>query len=193
MWKVYVGNLSSRIREMELADEFRAYGVVRSVWVARNPPGYAFIEFAKRREADDAISSLDGKHGWRVEMSRKSTGGHNCGSYGSENKCRDCSSSKHRTRDCRSKESYKRSPSPRHNIGNKKHSPLRRRSRSKSPFSQNQHADGPLQRRSQGRSPLSENRYADGSPRKMLAQSGSPQSDHSKSPLSVQNNIQENR
>lgn len=29
MWKVYVGNLSSRIREMELADEFRAYGVVR--------------------------------------------------------------------------------------------------------------------------------------------------------------------
>lgn len=32
-----------------------------SVWVARNPPGYAFIEFAKRREADDAISSLDGE------------------------------------------------------------------------------------------------------------------------------------
>ncbi|ONK80117.1 uncharacterized protein A4U43_C01F14060 [Asparagus officinalis] len=60
MWKIYVGNLSSRIRERELAEAFNSFGLVRSVWVARNPPGYAFIEFNSRREADNAISALDG-------------------------------------------------------------------------------------------------------------------------------------
>ncbi|MBA0865172.1 hypothetical protein Goshw_009719, partial [Gossypium schwendimanii] len=31
-----------------------------SVWVARRPPGYAFIDFDDRRDAEDAIRELDG-------------------------------------------------------------------------------------------------------------------------------------
>jgi RNA recognition motif-containing protein len=31
-----------------------------SVWVARRPPGYAFIDFDDRRDAQDAIRELDG-------------------------------------------------------------------------------------------------------------------------------------
>jgi RNA recognition motif-containing protein len=31
-----------------------------SVWVARRPPGYAFIDFEDRRDAEDAIRELDG-------------------------------------------------------------------------------------------------------------------------------------
>lgn len=31
-----------------------------SVWVARKPPGFAFIEFEDRRDADDAIRALNG-------------------------------------------------------------------------------------------------------------------------------------
>ncbi|KAM0933685.1 hypothetical protein DsansV1_C35g0231491 [Dioscorea sansibarensis] len=125
-------------------------------------------------------------------MSQKSIGGRSHGSYSSESKCHDCGSSGHRTRDYHSKESY-RGPSPCNNAGNKKYSPLRRRNRSKSPLSQNQYADGhsPLRRRIRSRSLVSNNRYTNHSPRKMLAQSGSPKSDHSKSPLSVQNNIHE--
>jgi hypothetical protein len=34
---------------------------VCSVWVARKPPGFAFIEFDDPRDADDAIRELDGK------------------------------------------------------------------------------------------------------------------------------------
>eukprot|EP00850_Spirogloea_muscicola_P011190 SM000068S20622 [mRNA] locus=s68:623042:625557:+ [translate_table: standard] len=45
-------------REME--DEFRVYGVLRSVWVARKPPGFAFIEFEDRRDAEDAIKGSNG-------------------------------------------------------------------------------------------------------------------------------------
>lgn len=33
---------------------------VCSVWVARRPPGYAFIDFDDRRDAQDAIRELDG-------------------------------------------------------------------------------------------------------------------------------------
>lgn len=33
-----------------------------SVWVARRPPGYAFIEFDDKRDALDAIRALDGKN-----------------------------------------------------------------------------------------------------------------------------------
>lgn len=33
-----------------------------SVWVARRPPGYAFLEFDDRRDALDAIHALDGQY-----------------------------------------------------------------------------------------------------------------------------------
>lgn len=33
---------------------------VCSVWVARRPPGYAFIDFDDYRDAQDAIRELDG-------------------------------------------------------------------------------------------------------------------------------------
>lgn len=31
-----------------------------SVWVARKPPGFAFVDFDDRRDAQDAIRELDG-------------------------------------------------------------------------------------------------------------------------------------
>ncbi|VVB10824.1 unnamed protein product [Arabis nemorensis] len=67
MSRVYVGNLDPRVTERELEDEFHTYGVIRSVWVARRPPGYAFLDFDDPRDAHDAIRALDGKNGWRVE------------------------------------------------------------------------------------------------------------------------------
>ncbi|XP_020251129.1 serine/arginine-rich splicing factor RSZ22A-like [Asparagus officinalis] len=72
MSPVYVGNLDPRVTKRDLEDEFRTYGVIRSIWVARRPLGYAFIDFDDRRDAQDAICDLDGKHGWRIELS------HNC-------------------------------------------------------------------------------------------------------------------
>eukprot|EP00262_Sarcandra_glabra_P009532 TRINITY_DN23947_c0_g1_i1.p1 TRINITY_DN23947_c0_g1~~TRINITY_DN23947_c0_g1_i1.p1 ORF type:complete len:162 (+),score=20.10 TRINITY_DN23947_c0_g1_i1:145-630(+) len=128
MWKVYVGNLDSRITERELADEFRVYGVVRSVWVARNPPGYAFIEFDDRRDANDAITALDGKNGWRVEMSRNYGSGRNRGRNSSESRCYECGGSGHFARECRSggsRNSHRRSPSPHARTGSRRKSPPR--------------------------------------------------------------------
>ncbi|KAG3266317.1 SRSF3-like [Ictidomys tridecemlineatus] len=43
--KVYVGNLGNNGNKTELERAFGYYGPLRSVWVARNPPGFAFVEF----------------------------------------------------------------------------------------------------------------------------------------------------
>uniref|UniRef100_A0A1I8FK37 CCHC-type domain-containing protein n=1 Tax=Macrostomum lignano TaxID=282301 RepID=A0A1I8FK37_9PLAT len=44
----------------EIEKAFRHYGAVRSVWVARNPPGFAFVVFEDSRDAGDAVRDLDG-------------------------------------------------------------------------------------------------------------------------------------
>ena len=58
--KVYVGDLPRDASEKELERAFSYYGPLRNVWVARNPPGFAFVEFEDPRDADDATRGLDG-------------------------------------------------------------------------------------------------------------------------------------
>ncbi|TRY55024.1 hypothetical protein DNTS_020759 [Danionella cerebrum] len=71
--KVYVGNLGNSGNKNDLERAFGYYGPLRSVWVARNPPGFAFIEFEDPRDATDAVRELDGRTlcgcRVRVEMS----------------------------------------------------------------------------------------------------------------------------
>ncbi|EDS37122.1 conserved hypothetical protein [Culex quinquefasciatus] len=71
--KVYVGNLGSSASKHEIESAFGKYGPLRNVWVARNPPGFAFVEFEDKRDAEDACRSLDGQRCCgtriRVEMS----------------------------------------------------------------------------------------------------------------------------
>ncbi|CAH3185253.1 unnamed protein product, partial [Porites evermanni] len=84
--KVYVGNLGDNGKKEEIQREFEKYGRLRDVWVARNPPGFAFVEFEDARDADDAIKDLDGKHicgaRVRVELSRHKGGGRSRGGGG---------------------------------------------------------------------------------------------------------------
>ena len=73
-YKVYVGDLGEHGRKEEIEKEFQKFGRLHDVWVARNPPGFAFVEFEDIHDAEDAVKELDGKHicgvRVRVEMSR---------------------------------------------------------------------------------------------------------------------------
>lgn len=59
--KVYVGGLGNSGDKQELWRAFSKYGTLRDVWVARSPPGFAFVEFADCRDAEDAVRNMDGR------------------------------------------------------------------------------------------------------------------------------------
>ena len=77
--KVYVGGLRDDANRYDLEDTFAKYGPVKNVWVARRPPGFAFVEMQESRDAEDAVRGLDGTRvcgSWvKVEISTGGKGG----------------------------------------------------------------------------------------------------------------------
>ncbi len=59
--KVYVGGLSRNASREEIENAFGRYGKLRNVFVARNPPGFAFVEFDDPQDAEDSVRALDGR------------------------------------------------------------------------------------------------------------------------------------
>ncbi|XP_033230065.1 RNA-binding protein Rsf1-like isoform X2 [Belonocnema kinseyi] len=72
--RVYVGGLNESIKKEDLQNEFEKFGKLNKVWVAFNPPGFAFIEFLNMDEAEMACSNMNGSEilgaKLRVEISR---------------------------------------------------------------------------------------------------------------------------
>lgn len=65
---IYVGNLSLKVTETELRQEFMAFGQVVSVSIMNDkyigsgqPRGYGFVEMASKSEGEAAINALKGK------------------------------------------------------------------------------------------------------------------------------------
>lgn len=60
--KVYVGNLLPTTKKSEIEKEFKDFGRIRDVWMAENPPGFAFVNFVFSRDAHKVVRDMDGKH-----------------------------------------------------------------------------------------------------------------------------------
>ena len=77
--RVYVGNLDPNVQKDELIDICNAYGKLADVWVARNPPGFAFVTFEDTNDAEDCVRALVdrkiGNQAVRAELARNRSGG----------------------------------------------------------------------------------------------------------------------
>ncbi|KAM7481623.1 hypothetical protein LguiB_006206 [Lonicera macranthoides] len=86
---IYVGNLPGDIREREVEDLFYKYGPIVEIdlKIPPRPPGYAFVEFEDRRDAEDAIHGRDGYkfdgHRLRVELAHGGRGSSSVDHYSS--------------------------------------------------------------------------------------------------------------
>ncbi|KAL5105241.1 Serine/arginine-rich splicing factor 3 [Taenia crassiceps] len=54
------GGLSSNVSKSDLLRELSKFGSVLDLWIARNPPGFAFVQFEKFVDAEKAVRALDG-------------------------------------------------------------------------------------------------------------------------------------
>jgi len=64
--KIYVGNLSYDVSEVNLRQAFEAFGQVNSVTIVKDrysgqPRGFGFVEMLEKTEAQAAIQNLNGK------------------------------------------------------------------------------------------------------------------------------------
>ena len=83
--RVYVGNLEPSVPKEELQDVCSKYGRLADVWVARNPPGFAFVTFEDPRDAEDCVRGmadfrLGGQH-VKCEIARSKGGNPPRGGY----------------------------------------------------------------------------------------------------------------
>ncbi|KAK1441862.1 hypothetical protein BgAZ_501940 [Babesia gibsoni] len=117
--KVYIGNLNPEATVEDVESLFAKFGKITNVWVARRPPGFAFVTFEDTRDASDAIEELDGTdfrgQNLKVELSKGPR-------------------PRHRRDRSRGRDPYssRRSPSPRRRSRTRSRSP-QRRPRSRSP------------------------------------------------------------
>jgi RNA recognition motif-containing protein len=61
MKKLIIYFSGSRTNKFELEKEFDSFGPLVDCWVARNPPGFAFIVYKHADDAERAVEELDGR------------------------------------------------------------------------------------------------------------------------------------
>ena len=59
--RVHVADISQSVSKSEIEKVFGKYGDIEEVWMAKNPPCFAFIVYKNKEDADDAIRDMNGR------------------------------------------------------------------------------------------------------------------------------------
>ncbi|KAF2354523.1 Zinc finger CCHC-type [Trinorchestia longiramus] len=135
--RLHVAELEYDTRKSELERIFGKYGTVREIWMARNPPCFAFVVFKRQSAADKAATECDGMRigNKTVKVTharpRAKSGSISQGRGFGDMRCYQCGELGHFSRNCTdTKFGYKRPPTP---PGYYRRSSSSSRSRSRSP------------------------------------------------------------
>ena len=57
--RVFIGGISGEVTNGAIIE--KEFGKLNSIWVAKNPLGFTFVEFDDKRDAQEAVKSLNGQ------------------------------------------------------------------------------------------------------------------------------------
>src|SRR5262245_31061717 len=60
--KVYIGDLGNNAVDEEIEGTFRKFGRITNLFIAKRPPGFAFVEYESERDAERAVENMDGRY-----------------------------------------------------------------------------------------------------------------------------------
>lgn len=59
--RLHIADLTDKCSQEDLEKAFSKYGDIEEVWLARNPPCFAFVVYKKKEDAEQALSKMDGR------------------------------------------------------------------------------------------------------------------------------------
>lgn len=61
-YRVHIADLGVDCAQKELEKSFGKFGEYKELWLARNPPCFAFCVYNHRADAEEAIKEMDGRY-----------------------------------------------------------------------------------------------------------------------------------
>lgn len=59
--RVFIGGLEGPVTKEDIEGEFSKFGKLDNVWIAQNPPGFAFIVYESDQDAEEAVNKMNGE------------------------------------------------------------------------------------------------------------------------------------
>jgi len=56
---VHIADLTESVSQYDVEKTFRKFGDIKEVWMAKNPPCFAFVVFKNKEDAACAVKEMD--------------------------------------------------------------------------------------------------------------------------------------